>query len=182
VSRPKRLANRSYVGQATYFLTFCVLDRRPVFKDAAAASDALKHFQRTAAEESFELLAYVVMPDHAHLLVKTRNKESDLRRFVKMSKQRSGYEYKKRCDKLLWQEGYFERVLRDNADARQYAAYIVNNPVRAGLVTRAADYEHVGSTQWGLEELTDVAPNKEGSSKLMHAGSKGPGLHRHEPA
>ena len=182
MSRPKRLANRSYVGQATYFLTFCVRDRLPVFKDARAASDASKHFQRTAAEESFELLAYVVMPDHAHLLVKTRNKESDLRRFVKMSKQRSGYEYKKRCDKLLWQEGYFERVLRDNADARQYAAYIVNNPVRAGLVTRAADYEHVGSTQWGLEELTDVAPNKEGSSKLMHAGSKGPGLHRHEPA
>ena len=156
MSRPKRLANRSYVGRAQYFLTFCAHDRRPVFKDACAATETLRHFQRTARDEWFALLAYCLMPDHAHLLVKGLTSKSDLRRFAKVSKERSGRTYRKRSGQRLWQEGYFDRVLRDDADARRYAEYIVLNPVRAGLVAVAAEYEYVGSTEWSIDELTDV--------------------------
>jgi REP element-mobilizing transposase RayT len=74
-----------------------------------------------------------------------------------MSKQRAGYAYKKRGGERLWQQGYFERVLRDDADARSYARYIVTNPVRAGLVSNAAEYDFTGTTEWTIEELTSVA-------------------------
>jgi putative transposase len=141
------------------------LDRRPVFKDAAAASDALKHFQRTAAEESFELLAYVVMPDHAHLLVKGLDKNSDLRRFAKTAKERSGRAYRKRSGQRLWQEGYFDRVLRDEGDARRYAQYIVTDHVRAGLVATPAAYPFVGCTEWSFEELMAPGSSEADGSK-----------------
>ena len=130
-----------------------------MFREAAAATEPLAQFQRTAHDEKFELLAYCVVPDHVHLLVEGLNKDSDLRRFVKMCKQRTGFAYRTRCGDRLWQEGYFERVLRDDADAREYAKYIINNPVRAGLVAKAADYEFLGATAWSLDELTKDALN-----------------------
>jgi putative transposase len=133
-----------------------VRERRPVFKDGSVVAAALEQIRRTATEECFEVLAYCFMPDHVHLLVTAVDEESDLRRFVKISKQRSGYDYTQRTSRRLWQEGYFDRVLRDDADAREYATYIVTNPVRAGLVANAAEYAHVGTARWTIEELLRV--------------------------
>ena len=156
MSRPKRLSNRSYVGQAQYFLTFCVRDRRSVFVETSVVNDTLAQIQRTANEELFAVLAYCFMLDHLHLLVRGLDRKSDLRRFVKFSKARSGRKYRKRSRERLWQDGYYDRILRDDADAKRYAAYIVSNPVRAGLVADAARYAYLGASEWSLEELTSV--------------------------
>ena len=153
MSRPKRLANRSYVGRAHYFLTFCTWDRLPRFKDPTVVADTLAHIQRTADDESFEVLAYCFMPDHLHLLVKGLEQTSDLKTFVKMSKQRSGYAHHRRGRERLWQGGYFERLLRDDGEAGRCAQYIANNPVRAGLVSSPADYEFLCVRAWRLEDL-----------------------------
>jgi len=160
MSRPKRLANHSYIGKFQYFLTFCVRKRRPAFEDAGIASETLAHFLRVSAADSFAVLAYCLMPDHAHLLVRGLSATSDLRLFVKTAKEESGRAYSKRCDKRLWQEGYFDRVLRDDADARGYAAYIVTDPVRSGLVAKVTDYQFVGSTEWTLDDLARVDCNE----------------------
>jgi REP-associated tyrosine transposase len=154
VSRPKRLANHSYVGRFQYSLTFCTWKRRRLFEDTRAVAETQAHVQRTATEESFAVLAYCFMPDHVHLLVRGVTEKSDLRRFVKSSKERSGRTYRKRFGDRLWQEGYFERVLRNPGDARECAEYIVNNPVRAGLVANATEYEYAAATEWTIDELT----------------------------
>jgi REP element-mobilizing transposase RayT len=119
--------------------------------------ETLAQFQRTAVDERFAVRAYCFTPDHVHLLVKGVAPDSDLRQFAKLSKQRSGYAHAKACGAQLWQEGYFERVIRDEDDARQYARYIVTNPVRAGLVTVAGEYAFLGVTGWTLDELTKGA-------------------------
>jgi len=84
-----------------------------------------------------------------------------LRRFVKVAKERSGRAFRKRSGERLWQEGYFERVLRDDADARTFAEYIVRNPVRAGLAGTPTEYEHAGSAEWSIDELTNMDPPTE---------------------
>ena len=158
------------MGQAQYFLTFCVRDRRSVFVETSVVEDTLAQIQRTANEELFAVLAYCFMPDHVHLLVRGESDTSDLRRFVKSSKERSGRRFRKRHGERLWQEGYFERVLRNPADARECAEYIVNNPVRAGLVMNAIDYEYAGTTEWTADELTNGAANDRVSRTPMNAG------------
>ena len=151
-------------------MTFCVRQRRPAFKERNVAAQILDHFLRTAEEESFSLLAYCLMPDHAHLLVRAQDATSDLRQFVKSAKEQSGRGYRKRHGKRLWQEGYFERVLRDETEAREYARYIVNNPVRAGLVATVAEYEFVGATEWTLDELTNEELSTEGAPRTVTPG------------
>ena len=42
--------------------------------------------------------------------------------------------------KGLWQDGYYERVLRKSEDVLAIIDYILDNPVRAGLVSRPLDY------------------------------------------
>ena len=95
------------------------------------------------------------MPDHAHMLVEGLGDDSDFKRFAKMAKQRSGGLYARKHHARLWQEGYHERVLREEDDARDLARYIVNNPVRAGLVENPEEYPFVGSDTWTMTELLE---------------------------
>jgi putative transposase len=155
MSRPKRLENFPYLGPNRYFLTFCVRDRVPVFRNTTVAEQTLTQFRRTSTLERFAILAYCVMPDHAHLLVDGVSDDSDFKRFAKMAKQRSGGLYARTHHERLWQEGYYERVLREDDDPRALARYIVNNPVRAGLVKTPTEYPLTGSDVWTLAELLE---------------------------
>lgn len=153
MARPLRLRTFDYRGPYRYFLTFCTCERRETFRDAQAAAWVITHFRRTARATGFALLAYCVMPDHAHLLVEGTTAAADLRRFAKRAKQASGQAWRNRTRSRLWQEGYYDRVLRGEADAKAMARYIVANPVRAGLARVPADYPHVGSDLWRLDDL-----------------------------
>ncbi len=55
----------------------------------------------------------------------------------------------------LWQRYSFEHVVRDNERSTTIARYILQNPVRAGLVTSIADYPFVGSLVWPMPELLE---------------------------
>jgi len=93
------------------------------------------------------------MPDHAHLLVEGTTPQSDLRNFVRGTKQSSGQVYSRLHDDRLWDEGYHDRVLRKDTDVREIARYIIWNPVRAGLAATPAQYPYLGSDVLSIEEL-----------------------------
>jgi REP element-mobilizing transposase RayT len=85
MSRPKRLDGFNYLGRHRYFLTFCCRDRIPVFRDTQIAERTIAQFRRTSTLEQFAILAYCLMPDHAHLLAEGLDKDSDLKRFAKLA-------------------------------------------------------------------------------------------------
>jgi REP element-mobilizing transposase RayT len=153
MSRPPRLQGFHYIGSFQYFLTLCALGRRPAFRDHDLATLVIEQFRRTASEMQFAFLAYCVMPDHVHLLIEGMSAASDLQRFVKRAKQRTGQMHSQRAGVRLWQEGYYDRVLRRDEDARIFARYILENPVRAGLTDAPQQYPYLGSDVWSVEEL-----------------------------
>ena len=155
MSRPPRIKGFDYVGCYRYFLTFCTLDRHTTFQDAAAVGLVLAQFRRTTSEWSFAILAYCFMPDHVHLLIEGTTAAADFKRVAKRLKQGSGQSWAFRRKSRLWQEGYYDRVLRPGEDPKAVARYIIENPVRAGLVTDPRDYPHLGSNVWTLDELLD---------------------------
>ena len=151
--RPQRLRGISYVGYRLYFLTICTFERRNHFSREQAVRAAWSQFLRTAHEKQFVIIAYCFMPDHVHLLVKGRTPQADLRAFVAVSKQRAAYAARQAVEGKLWQAGYFERTLRESDDLFDVARYIVQNPVRAGLVTSPSDYPFLGSETLSVEAL-----------------------------
>lgn len=96
------------------------------------------------------------MPDHVHLLVEGQTAAADLRRFIKRTKQGTGQAYSHRTSARLWQEGYYEHVLKRDTDVREVARYILWNPVRAGLSMTPAEYPYLGSDTWSVEELLEA--------------------------
>ncbi len=89
------------------------------------------------------------MPAHLHLLVEGEHESSDLRRFARLSKQRVSYVHRTQFRiKTTWQDGYFERVLRAEEATEVVVRYVLDNPVRAGLVTQAEDYPFSGALHW----------------------------------
>ena len=60
--------------------------------------------------------------------------------------QFSGYHYKQAHGKGLWQRYGYERVLREEESTQRVVAYVLENPVRAGLVKTVHDYPFIRSS------------------------------------
>ena len=96
------------------------------------------------------------MPDHVHVLLEATAGDSDLRLLLNSWKQGTGYAYKRATGSRLWQSGYYDHVLRQDEDRLRVIAYLLGNPIRAGLVTDFCDYPFWGSGVWSRDALIDA--------------------------
>jgi REP element-mobilizing transposase RayT len=92
-----------------------------------------------------------------HLLVEAQSSNSDLISFANLLKQRTSFVCRrKRRECRLWQKGYFEHVVRDEEVTQVVAKYVLENPVRGGLVSEPLDYPFSGSLVFTREQLLDL--------------------------
>jgi putative transposase len=168
--RPERLKTFHYIGIYQYFLTFCTPKRRQRLSTGDRVDLVRTQFSRAAGDEQFALLAYCFMPDHVHLLVEGRSEDADCRRFISRAKQFSGFYYKKAFGETLWQRYGYERTLRSDEAALSVARYILENPVRAGLVESVEHYPFLGSDVYTLEEILDAVRLKPETTCAWRSG------------
>ena len=95
------------------------------------------------------------MPDHAHLLLEGVIETADLAEAMRAWKQRTGYDWKRRHGTSLWQEGFHDRVLRSEEDTPAVVRYVLENPVRARLVSAVTNYPWIGSSRYSIEQLVE---------------------------
>ena len=96
------------------------------------------------------------MPDHLHALLEALDESADLVKCVAMFKQRTAHRFRRSDRAGLWQSGFYEHVLRDDEASLAVTAYILANPIRAGLCQNIADYPFSGSSRYGMAELADA--------------------------
>ena len=151
--------------QALY-ITAVANDRLPVFQ-----KDELKIITCNAIDEArnscgFLLFAYVIMPDHLHLLTDSPKAPSDVLRYIKgiISHRVINYlkekDYEKSLQKLqheeqkrgyhysLWQHATNVFSIFSENVFMQKVNYIHLNPVRAGLVTDMLEYHWSSARIW----------------------------------
>ena len=143
------------MGPHRYSLRFCTESRWAVFADAPVVELVLTHFLQQAEEQGFAILAYCFMPDHVHLLIQGLSADSDCKRFISRAKQFAGFFYKQQYKRKLWQRYGYERVMRDDEATIDAARYILANPLRAGLVKDAREYQFTGSSMVTIDELIE---------------------------
>jgi len=105
----------------------------------------MENLLQIAAQQSFTLRAYCLMPDHLHLLLQGDSPSSDLRGFVKTFKHKTTFHFRAKTGNTLWQISFFDHILRTAEDLSKIAEYILSNPVRVGLVRRPEDYPYAKS-------------------------------------
>jgi putative transposase len=155
IKHPQPLRGFDYIGPHHYALTWCCDYRKPQFTEAVRVELVLRQFLRACFESEFELVAYTFMPDHVHKVVRGISLSSDGRRYIKLAKQYSGYHYPEVFGEKLWQRYGHDRWLQDDHAVRAMVDYILENPVKAGLVARAEDYPYTGSSTMSVRNLIE---------------------------
>ena len=102
-----------------------------------------------------ELHAFVIMPNHIHLLF-TVPPGQTLERTMQLIKGGFSHEAGKQfgISGPIWQKSYVDRRVRDATECRRFCEYIHLNPVRAGLVEAPEEFAYSSANwQFRLDEL-----------------------------
>jgi REP element-mobilizing transposase RayT len=77
---------------------------------------------------------------------------SDTWMAISRFKQRTGYWLSQNAP-ACWQSDFYDHIIRRDQSFANQIRYIVNNPVRRGLVENWEDYPFTGSIGFNLREL-----------------------------
>jgi type I restriction enzyme R subunit/putative DNA methylase len=97
--------------------------------------------QRGVLLGHYDLGAYVIMANHVHVLLLPKVSPSRLLCSVKGATARQANRILGRTGEAFWQAESYDHWVRDESEWRKIANYIEDNPVKAGLVVRAEDYQ-----------------------------------------
>ena len=94
------------------------------------------------AGSGYELHAYVIMPNHLHVLL---TPVESLEKAVQLFKGGFSYRAKKMFEWQfeVWQQGFSDHRIRDAEDWARHLGYIRRNPVNAGLVVEGGEYPYM---------------------------------------
>ena len=129
-----RLKDFDYSSNGAYFVTICAQNRRTVFTNDE------KHILETellALRDRFSGLTidtYVTMADHVHVIFMFDDCRSSLPEIIQAFKSLSTVSMKQHSAiSRLWQRGYFDRMVRNDAELEALREYIRNNPIGAEI-------------------------------------------------
>src|SRR5271167_4393739 len=133
---------RLFSPPGTYFVTFPTLQRRRLFIVESYARLFLKTLYGYRRQGRFDLHAFVLMPDHVHLIF-TPATDTTLERAVQLIK--GGYSHAVGVEisrREIWQKGFTDHRIRDAQDFAGHQLYIHQNPVVGKLVAHPAEYRY----------------------------------------
>lgn len=128
-----------------YLVTSTTKDRTPLFYDWSLAHQACAKFEDPPLLKDATMLAWVLMPDHAHWLIQLGS-HLDLSNLVLRIKSASARAIV--SENPVWDRGFHDSALRKEEDIKGAARYLVANPLRAGLVDRIGDYPFWNAVWW----------------------------------
>jgi putative transposase len=144
--------HRYYFPNAVVFISCVTQDRnRFLLKD-----DDVQLFFETSKKVQkiypFRLLAYVIMPDHFHWLIKTENDDGNFSNILHSLKRNFTRNYKKShgisTPLKLWQSRFWDHVIRSEDDLENHVNYIHWNPVKHGYVKKPEDWLYSTFSHW----------------------------------
>lgn len=123
--------------------------RRPIFADDLAADEFAQVVGELRAEMNFRLHAWVVMPDHIHLVLTTPAGQP-IGRVIGRLKGRVAHRWNRKWGLRgsLWQGRFHERALRSPLAIIAAIDYVHRNPVVGGLVAEPEDFRWSSASGW----------------------------------
>lgn len=147
--KPLRLPNYDYSQNGVYFITFCTREKRVCLWDTSVGTriarpqeePPLSQWGRVTEGVILQIPvhypmvtvdAYVVMPNHVHLLLRIAREDGRAMRVPTVAtivNQLKGA-VTKQIGRRIWQTRYYDHIIRDDMDYRARYEYIRDNPRR----------------------------------------------------
>jgi putative transposase len=151
-----RLPKEFYKGETSVVFTLCV-------KREAAAGFSLCNpeiisvfigiLTSAVANAGCIVPVYCFMPDHQHLIITGTRDGSDIRKVIINYKQKTGFWLSVNKNNIKWQKDFYDHVIRRHEDLATQVKYILDNPVRKGLVSSWREYPYKGSIGCKMEDI-----------------------------
>lgn len=98
--------------------------------------------------KQYVLHAYVIMPNHVHILLEPRLELQRITQGFKGTTGRKANQALSRIGKPFWQDESFDHWVRSESEYVKIHNYILRNPVSAGLVKNALDWQWSSANEW----------------------------------
>jgi len=143
MARPGRNASEENIltPARTFFVTTKTSMGRRLLQSERNAGLLIDVLRSLVVERRFQLHDFVIMPDHLHALM-TVNDGMTIEKAMQLVKgrfsRRLSLEFGYKGD--VWQRGFSEVQVIGEESLRTHREYIMQNPVKAGLVTSADQF------------------------------------------
>jgi putative transposase len=140
---------RNLLKSGTYFFTVTLINRHSNI--LVEHIDLLREsIKATKQRHPFEIIAWVVMPDHLHAVWQLPADDCDYSgrwraiksHFVRALKKRIPVAMRQDRSALVWQRRFWEHTVKDEDDLRNCVDYCYINPVKHGLVKAVTDWPY----------------------------------------
>ena len=132
---------RGKTSYSTYFITASTFQKQNLFQSERFCLPFLDTLLQYRLKRKYLLHEFVIMPNHFHLLITPIFSLEKALQFIK-----GGFSY--RANKGLgfageiWQPSYYDHRVRDVEEYFAFRRYILQNPVKRGLVTAPEEYPY----------------------------------------
>lgn len=163
---------RYYVENAVYFITTVIRNRKPIFSDPVHINLFYEVARGVKERYPFKNLAYVILPDHLHLLLHIIEPpfKEHISKVMNSLKWNFTFEYKHfhgiTTSFSSWQPGFYDHVIRNLQDLKAHLDYIHYNPVKHNYVIGPEEWsassfrywKHLGEYEdgWGRVEPENI--------------------------
>ena len=136
---------RELKSKATYHVTARINRRELLLSKKEEKRHLLITIEKARKRYSFVLEGFCVMGNHLHLVIKPTN-GANLSRIMQWIMSVYAMSWNKRHGQTghVWGGRFFSRILQGFRELINVIEYVDNNPLRAGLVNRIADWEASG--------------------------------------
>jgi putative transposase len=152
---------RYYQPNSIVFITSVVEKRNPIFELETNYELYWDIFNNVAKIHSFEMLAWVILPDHFHWLLKLTEDNKDFSKILGSFKGNFTYKYKQLHQitqpLTLWQRRFWDHVIRNEGDLKLHLDYIHWNPIKHNYVSDPRKWKQSSFEYWIKEGLYDEA-------------------------
>jgi putative transposase len=142
-----------------YFITCVTYNRIPIL--TISMSDLKRALISIKRKHTFELISWVVLPDHFHCMIDVKN--SSISNLMQRFKMSFGMYYRQRHSQnsgRIWQNRFWDHMIRNQEDFNRHMDYIHYNPVKHNLVNGPYDWElssihkyrDIYPRDWGVRE------------------------------
>jgi putative transposase len=121
-------------------ITICSINRTPIFELKDFAIHCMDLLEKQCDEYSMDIFAYCFMPDHLHFVSSVRGEKSiiDLVQAFKSISTKDSYQFG--YEGKIYQSRFFDHFIRTYEGLQNEIGYILDNPVRKGLVKHYREY------------------------------------------
>jgi putative transposase len=129
---------RFHIPGSLVFLTLVSHHRKPILTQHHVRAAFRKAVQCVGSRHPFRIAAYVVLPDHCHMLWALPEGDGDLSTRVRLIKHHMSRQ--PLLPQPIWQSRFWDHIIRDEIDLHRHLDYVHYNPVKHGLTQHVADW------------------------------------------